>query len=415
MPYSFDEMLARYAELVVNIGLNLRAGQRLVVVAPVEAAPFARQVVAEAYRSGARLVDMMWNDDQVTLARFQYAPRDSFEEYPVYKAEAITDYARSGDAILNIFAEDPDLLKDQDPELIKIAQLTGLKYSKPYLEVITQNGTNWCIASVPIPSWATRVFPDLEPGQAVDKLWETIFEVCRLKQGNPVEVWKEHVRNLKMRGEYLTRKQYRALKYTGPGTELTIGLPEGHVWVSGQLTATNGISYIANLPTEEVFTLPHKDQAEGVVSSSKPLSYGGKLIDDFQLTFEQGRVVDLKAAKGEEILRNLVETDEGARHLGEAALVPHRSPISLSGLMFYNTLFDENAASHLALGRGLHFNIQDGEKLSAEEFETRGGNNSLVHVDFMIGSDRLDVDGVLDGGTTEPVMRQGEWAFALNE
>lgn len=395
------------------MGVNLRAGQKLVINTPVEAAPFARLAAAEAYKAGARFVDMFWNDDQVTLSRYRYAPRDSFEEFPVYRAQALIDHVNNGDAILNIYAEDPDLLKDQDPKLIQTARRVAMQHQLPYLQAISRNATNWCIISVPIPSWASRVFPGMAVEESVARLWDAIFSVTRVKEGDPVANWKEHVAQLHARSNALTAKQFDALHYTGPGTDLTIGLPKGHRWLSGQLKAVNGIAFTANMPTEEVFTLPHRERANGVVRASRPLSYAGSLIDGFSLTFENGRVVSCRADQGEEVLRNMIETDEGSHHLGEVALVPNGSPISQSGIMFFNTLFDENAACHLAVGRALQFNLDGGSEMSDEAFAAAGGNQSLLHVDFMVGSGELDIDGLCADGSREPVMRKGEWAFAV--
>jgi aminopeptidase len=413
MTLDFNQLLKNYADLIVQVGLNLRAGQRLMVRAPVETAPLVRLIVASAYQTGARLVDVIWGDDLVTLARFQHAPRDSFEEFPVWRAEVITDYARSGDAILSVHAEDPDLLSEQDPDLVATAQRTAYKHSQEYLGLITRNSTNWCVVSVPIPSWASKVFPNHTPIEQVERLWDAIFDVCRLKQDDPVAAWNSHLNQLLRRAEYLNTKQYTALKYTGPGTDLTIGLPEGHIWISGQSTAANGITFTANLPTEEVFTLPHRERAEGVVSASRPLSYSGTLIEDLCLTFEGGMVASATASKGEATLQKLLETDEGARRLGEVALLANSTPISQSGILFYNTLFDENAASHLALGKAYAFTMHGGEALSDEDFQAAGGNHSLVHEDFMIGSDEIDIDAILPGGAVEPLMRAGEWAFDI--
>lgn len=325
------------------------------------------------------------------------------------------EYARAGDANLSIHAADPDLLKDQDPALVSLAQNTTLKHLQPVYDHLMRNKYNWCVVSIPIPSWAARVFPNLSPEEQSEKLWNAIFEVCRLKQADPIAKWKTHLNQLAARGNYLTRKQYAALKYSAPGTDLTIGLPQGHAWISGQGKAGNGISFVANLPTEEVFTLPHKDRVEGVVTASRPLSYANTLIEDFSLTFEKGRVVSFRAAQGEVTLRNLFETDEGSRRLGEVSLLPHSSPISQSGLMFYNTLFDENAASHIALGRAYQFTMQGGTSMSEKEFNAAGGNYSLAHVDFMIGSGEMDVDGVCEDGSRQALMHAGEWAFEIED
>jgi aminopeptidase len=244
-------------------------------------------------------------------------------------------------------------------------------------------------------------------------MWDMIFEICRIKQPDPVSAWKKHINGLVSRRDYLNQKQYEKLRFTGPGTELTIGLPDGHLWTAARMTAQNGIAFTANIPTEEVFTIPHRDKTEGIVSSSKPLSYGGSLIDDFQLEFSEGRVVKARARVGEESLQEYIDMDEGARRLGEIALVPNSSPISQLGRLFYNTLIDENAASHIALGRAYRFNIEGGELMSEEEFAASGGNISLIHIDLMIGSGEMDVDGITKGGGHEPVFREGEWAFKV--
>jgi aminopeptidase len=414
LAYPSEQMLAKYADLIVHVGLNLRAGQRLGISgAPLEAAPLARAVAAKAYDAGARLVEVNFADQQITLIRYQHAPRDSFEEFPEYIAEALERLLKEGGAILSINASDPDLLKDQDPALIGTAQKAAQKHMLPAMMMLTRNATNWCVASLPIPSWAAKVFPDLPPEQQMERLWDAILQVCRVDRPDPVADWKQHVAHLADRAKTLTAKKYTAFHYTGGGTDFTVGLPEGHKWMGGQITSENGIPFIPNLPTEEIFTLPHKDHADGVVRSSRPLSYGGKLIKDFSFTFKDGRVVDVSAAEGVDTLKELLDTDEGARRLGEVALVPYSSPISQSKILFYNTLFDENAASHLALGRAYAFTLQDGEQMDPDAFAAAGGNQSLTHVDFMIGTDQTDIDGIRADGGTEPVMRKGEWAFEI--
>jgi aminopeptidase len=413
MSDSFEQILQQYAEIIVNVGLNLQSGQRLVIQAPVEALPLARLVATRAYQVGARLVDIVYDDDQLTLARFRFAPRDSFIEDRLWLGRLLDEHGRTGNAFLRIYAEDPDLLKDQDPELVTLYKRTILKNRQAFTDQISRNVFNWCLVSVPVAGWAAKIFPDLAPLEREERLWQSIFEVCRLKEDAPVEAWKWHIHDLAARRDYLNRKRYSALKYSAPGTDLKVGLPEGHVWRSGSITSQGGIVFTPNLPTEEVFTLPHKDRVDGVVSAARPLSYANTLIDDFSLTFEAGRVVDFKAARGEQFLRNLIETDEGSHRLGEVALVPHSSPVSQSGLLFYNTLFDENAASHLAIGMAYQFTLQGGEEMALQDFRAAGGNTSITHVDFMIGSERMDIDGVCPDGRLEPVMRQGEWAFDL--
>jgi len=407
----FEQNLQKYADLIVKVGLNLQPGQRLNVYAPLDAAPLVRQVAACAYQLGCRFVDAIYLDDALKPIRFQYAPRDSFEEYPTWIANDLLEYFQRGDASLQILASDPDLLKDQDPELIAIEQRTHAKHIRPIHDLISRNAANWAVVSYPVPSWAARLFPDDPPDRQVARLWDAIFGVCRIHQADPIAAWQTHIADLAARADYLNGKRYTGLQYRGPGTDLYIGLVDAHRWVSGTLQSQAGITFVANLPTEEVFSLPHQDRTHGTVRATKPLSYQGALIEDFSLTFEHGRVVNLNAARGETILRRLIETDEGAGRLGEVALVPHHSPVSQSGILFHNTLFDENAACHIALGHGLKFALPDSEQLSDDDFAARGGNLSNIHVDFMIGSGEIDIDGVTSDGASEPVMRHGEWAF----
>jgi aminopeptidase len=409
---NYTQLLSKYSELIVDVGLNLQAGQRLLIQAPIEAADLVRLVAASAYQRGCRLVNVLWNDEQLVLTRFQHAPRDSFEEYPEWKARGVLEHVQNNGAMLNIYAADPDLLKDQDPTLIATAQQTGSRHMQPVSELLSRNAFNWALASYPIHSWAARVFPDAAPEQVIEQLWEAVFRVCRVYQDDPVSAWRAHIAELLARREYLTEKGYRSIRLRAPGTDLAVGLPEGHQWQGGRTTSKAGIHFTPNLPTEEVFTTPHKDWTQGVVTASMPLSVSGQLIEGFSLTFEDGRVTQVKAEKGEAFLRKLIETDEGAARLGEVALVPHGSLVSQFGRLFYNTLFDENAACHVALGRGFKFCFQDGDSLSEEAYAARGGNHSLLHIDFMIGSGQMDVDGLTAGGAVEPILRSGEWAFA---
>lgn len=406
-------LLQKYADLAVHVGINLRAGQKLLLRAPVQAAPFVRLVAASAYKAGARYVDVQWSDELLTKVRFDHAPRDSFEEFPAYMAEGRAQYARNGDASLSVYAEDPDLLKDADQDLVAVAIKTAQKHHKPFSDLLVRNQFNWSLVSIPIPSWAAKVFPDLPPEQALQELWQVIIKVCRVDQEDPVAAWQEHVAELAARSASLNAMRLDALHLQGPGTDLTLGLPEAYIFMSGASTSAGGITYVANMPTEEVFSLPHRERADGVVAATMPLSYAGTLIEDFSLRFEGGQVVGFQAAKGEAALGKLLEIDEGARRLGEIALVPHSSPVSQSGILFYNTLFDENAASHIALGRAYRDCLQGGENMDDEAFNAAGGNDSLAHVDFMIGSDQLDIDGVHKDGSRVPVMRAGEWAFEV--
>ena len=378
-----------------------------------EHAPLVRYIAEAAYKSGARFVDVFWGDEQMERIRFAHAPRDSFHEFPRWKLTGAMDYASAGDAVLTISATDPNLLAGQDAERVGAFQETTWKVMSPYMENATKNTINWCVISAARASWAQKMFPKLDADKAVAKQWKTIFQMCRVDQDDPIQAWEKHIRNLQARSKYLSQKQYSALHYTAPGTDLTLGLPSGHLWSSARELAQNGIEFTANIPTEETFTMPDRRRADGIVTSTKTLNYGGTLIEGIVVRFENGRAVEAHAKKGEDVLRKMIATDEGAARLGEAALVPNSSPISKSGLMFHNTLYDENASCHLALGRAYRSTMIGGVELTDEEFFQRGGNQSLIHVDFMIGSDKMDIDGLTKDGRAEPVMRKGEWAFQV--
>lgn len=406
-----QQMLARYADVAVRVGTNLQPGQHLVVQADVAVAPLVREIVRSAYETGAPYVHVYYNDEQVVLNRFRYAPRDSFGIVPDYLARTNVELIDQGAAILSVTSSDPNLLEGQDTALITQMQQAQARVSQPVMERITRSATNWAIVAAPSAAWAAKIFPDAPEAERQTKLWEAIFATCRVDLPDPVAAWKTHVANLAAWSEYLNNKRYRALHYTGPGTDLTLGLADNHFWMSGAMADTRGTMFVANLPTEEVFTMPHRERVDGVVRSTKPLNLGGNLIEDFSVTFQAGRVTEVKAAKNENLLRDLISTDEGAARLGEVALVPESSPIAQSGRLFYNTLFDENAASHIALGESYRFTMNNGLTMDDEAYAKAGGNSSIIHTDFMIGSREIDIDGVHADGSTEPLMRKGEWAF----
>jgi aminopeptidase len=414
-----QEMLQKYAEAIVKVGLNVRAGQRLIITllatrgVPHQFAPLVREVAKAAYGVGAKYVEVIWGDEEMLRLRAQYAPKDSFDEYPTHTIDAIMNMVNNGDALLSISGANPDLLGGLDPEVVGMMQTKHLNVASRVTEKVTTNAVNWCVVAAAGEAWAKKIFPDLPAEKAQEKLWKAIFETTRIDQPDPIAAWQKHIAFLKERAKYLQAKQYTALHYKGPGTDFTLGLPSGHLWISAQSMAQNGIAFTANMPTEEVFTLPDRNRADGVVTSTFPLTYGGTLIEDFQVTFENGRIVKVTAKKGEAALQKLVDTDEGSHHLGEVALVPASSPIGQRGHLFYNTLFDENASCHIAIGRAYRFTLTGGEELNDEEFVSAGGNVSLNHVDFMIGSPQIDIDGVTKDGSHEPVMRQGEWAIKL--
>ncbi|HSJ88095.1 MAG TPA: aminopeptidase [Anaerolineales bacterium] len=412
-----EELLRKYAEAIVKVGLNLRAGQRLIInnsisrgVTPASR-PLVHAVARAAYEAGARYVEVIWGDEEMLRIRLQQAPADSFNEYPTWHIKGLVDMISNGDALLSIHANDPDVYRGLDPERVGMLQKTHLQNFQEVSVPLSSNAANWCVVAAGAPAWARKIFPDLPEREAEEKLWQEIFEITRATQPDPIAAWEQHIKNLRKRGDYLQAKKYSALHYQSDQTNLTVGLPRGHKWISAQSLAQNGVVFTANMPTEEIFTLPDRHRADGTVAATFPLSYGGSLIEDFSVTFENGRIVKVNARKNEAVLQKLVSTDEGSTRLGEVALVPASSPIAQRGHLFYNTLYDENASCHIAIGRAYRFTLTGGEELTDEEFNVAGGNTSLNHVDFMIGSSQMDIDGILEDGTHEPVMRQGEWAF----
>lgn len=407
---TFDEKLDRLALVAVRVGLNLQEGQEIVLSASLDHLPLVRKIVDQAYKAGAYLVTTLYSDDVATLSRYQNAPDAAFDFTAQWLADGIANAFRSNAARLGIAGANPALLKDQDPGKISRANIAASKASKPAMELVTRHAINWSIVAGATPAWAKLVFPNLPEEEAVPALWEAIFKASRIDGDDPLQDWKDHGANIQKRVEYLNNKRYAALHFKGPGTDLTVGLADDHLWAGGGGMCGNGIFCNANIPTEECFTTPHKDRVNGTVSASKPLSHQGTLIENIQCRFENGRIVEANATAGQEALRKLIAVDEGAARLGEVALVPHSSPIAQSGLLFWNTLFDENAASHIALGQAYATCIIDGENKSEEDLNKLGANSSLIHVDWMIGSGEIDVDGVLADGTSEPLMRKGEWA-----
>jgi aminopeptidase len=408
---SFEEKLDRLAQVAVRIGLGLREGQELVLTAPTDALPLVRRITEHAYKAGAKLVTTFFSDDATTLARYQFAPDDSFDFAPEWYYGAIAEAFKSGAARMAIAGANPALLKGQDSSKVSRASTAVSKAYKPAMELITRHEINWCIVAAATPKWAELVFPGEPENVAMSKLWDAIFASSRITSADPVAEWKEHGANLKRRVDFLNAKRYHSLRFFTPDgkTDLTVGLADQHLWAGGGTTAGNGIYCQPNIPTEECFTTPHKDRVHGVVTASKPLSHQGTLIENIQCTFAEGKIVKATASAGEEALNKLISTDEGARQLGEVALVPHGSPIAQSGVLFWNTLFDENAASHIALGQAYSTCLIGGEKMSEEELAKLGANESLIHVDWMIGGPTMNVDGLSVTGDAEPLMRAGEW------
>ena len=406
-----QQMLEKYAELALKTGVNLKDNQVLMINSSIEGVDFTRILVKKAYELGAKDVVINWQDDEITLERYLHATEEALTTVPQWLVDKYLHYAEDDVALLSVRSTNPDLLKDVDPERVAKATKASAEAMKGFRKYTMNDKIAWSIISIPTNDWAMKIFPGKDAETAKELLWEQIFNIVRINTDDPIKAWEDHNATLKAAHKILNDKKYTSLKFTAPGTEITFGLPKGHIWKGGGAYTEAGRHFNPNMPTEEVFTMPDKYHVDGVVSSTKPLIYGGNMIDNFKLTFKDGKVVDFEAETGYDTLKHLLDTDEGAKRLGEIALVPHHSPISQSGLIFYNTLYDENASCHIALGKAYPTNIEGGAKMSDEELDAHGVNDSLTHVDFMIGSAELDIDGVLENGETEAVFRKGEWAL----
>lgn len=407
---SFEQNLEKYAELVIRVGVNLQPGQILFVESPLEAVEFTRQVVKKAYEAGAKYVQVQWDDEQVTRNRFLYASEESFSYYPEWIPPMMEKLAEGGGALLNIKVPDPELYQGIDSRKVTTATKAAAVARAKFQGYVRNKKFSWCLVKAPTRAWASKVFSDLPEAERVQVMWDTIFQMNRVDKDDPIAAWEEHIGRLKKVKNILNTKKYKRLHYKAPGTDLSVELPEGHVWHGGGTTNDDGIYFVANMPTEEVYTMPKRGGVNGTVTSTKPLNLNGRLVDKFSLTFEAGKIVKYSAEVGEEYLTALLDTDEGAKYLGEVALVPHHSPISNLNRVFYNTGIDENASCHFAVGSAYPFTIENGTKMTKDELLAAGANVSLTHVDFMVGSAELDIDGELPNGTLEPVFRQGNWA-----
>ena len=405
-----EENLDKLAEVAIHIGLGLAPGQELVMTASLDTVPLARRITEQAYRAGASLVTTLYTDDEASLMRYRFAPDASFDRAASWLYDGMAAAFKSGAARLAVSGGNPSLLSGQDPDKVGRANRAVSQAYRPALELITRHAINWTIVAAATPAWAAAMFPNDSPEAALTNLWDAIFSTTRIDCDDPVANWKAHDATLQKRAAFLNEKRYSALKYTGPGTDFRLGMAEDHLWLGGGTHAGNGLYCIPNMPTEEVFSMPHKDRADGTVTATKPLSHQGTMIEGIHVRFEGGRIVEARATKGQEVLQRLIDTDDGARRLGEVALVPQSSPIASSGKLFFHTLFDENAASHIALGQAYSSCVRDGDKLTPDELASKGSNSSLIHVDWMIGSGHLDIDGITASGTAEPLMRNGEWA-----
>ena len=407
---SFQEKLENYADLAVRIGVNVQEGQEVMVQAPLSAVGLVRLITKKAYLAGAKRVHFRWSDDELVHTHYKLAPEEVFSEFPEWEANAMNTLAEEGAAFINLNSPNPELFADVDQKRVASSRQASGKALETFISLQMSHKVRWTILSVPTEIWAKKVFPDRDPKEAVAELWEVVFKMTRADQANPVEAWDTHRKTLNQKSHILNNKKYKKLHYKGPGTDLSIEFDPKQLWVPSEELERGPIPNVANIPTEELFTLPKKTGVNGTVSSTMPLNYSGTLIEGISLTFDNGRIIEYSATKGYETLKGVIETDEGSHYLGEVALVPQDSPIAKSGLIFFNTLYDENASCHLAIGRA-YPTLEGADDMGPEDFEAHGVNTSLVHVDFMIGSNELDIDGETVEGVREPIMRQGLWTI----
>ncbi|SDE61477.1 Leucyl aminopeptidase (aminopeptidase T) [Fontibacillus panacisegetis] len=409
---NFDILLEKYADLVVKVGVNIQSGQILMVQSPLETVQLTRLIVAKAYEAGAKYVHVEWMDEQISRIRYDKAAEDTFSYYPKWEADKMEQLAEAGGALLHIKVPDPELLRGVDAEKVSTAVKAAAIAREKFSHYTRNNIISWSLVKAPTVAWANKVFADLPEDQRIDAMWEAVFQMTQVQDGDtdPVAAWRDHIQELKKRQQFMNDKRYRFLHYRAAGTDLHIELPDGYQWLGGGDENGAGIFFVANMPTEEIFTMPLRTGVNGTVTSTKPLNLNGRLVEGIQMTFKDGKVESYDATSGREHLTTLLATDEGASYLGEVALVPFDSPISRMNRVFYNTGVDENASCHLALGSAYPVNIEGGTKLSKQELLEKGANVSLTHVDFMIGSAELEIDGELPDGTIEPLFRNGNWA-----
>lgn len=408
---NFNENLKKYARLIAETGVNVQDNHTVVLQISVAQAPLARLITEEAYRLGAAEVIVQWSDETIQREFLAHAATDRIENVPQYKIDQTDDWIAKGASRISVVSSNPDALAGVDAQRVAAFQAANGKALVNLRKATQANKVSWTVVAAASEGWAAKVFPELATSEEqVDALWNEIFKTTRIYEENPVIAWNIHDKKLQEKAAELNEQQFTALHYTASGTDLTIGLPKNHLWEGAGSYNARGEEFMANMPTEEVFTAPDSRRVDGYVSSTKPLSYAGTIISGMKFTFKDGKVVDFSAEQGEEALKNLLAIDEGAKHLGEVALVPDPSPISQSGLIFYNTLFDENASNHLAFGSAYAFNLQGGTEMSEEELAEAGLNRSQTHVDFMVGSDKMNIDGIKEDGTIVPVFRNGDWA-----
>nr|WP_280999966.1 aminopeptidase [Marinitoga aeolica] len=404
-----EKLLEKYAELLVKVGINVQKGQRVFLRSTIDAVDFTRKVAEKAYEAGAKEVYTVYNDEYMLFLKLKYADKDLLNEFHQWEVDMAKYFCDDKGAFLSIIGSDPDILKTIDPQKIGQYSKTRQTAMKEVSKVIMADKVSWSVGAVPSEKWAKKVFPKSE--KPIEDLWNAILKTVRVNEkDDPVELWNKHLNNLKTKTEYLNNKQYDYLRYEGPGTDLMVGLPENHKWLGGAQKNEDGTVFLPNIPTEEVFTAPHKDKVNGYVKNSKPLVYGGNIIDGFTMEFKDGKIIKVTAEKGEDVLKQAISLDEGASYLGEVALVPVDSPIYQLNVVFYNTLFDENAASHFAFGRAYSTCVENGENMNEQELKEVGLNNSITHVDFMIGNEEMNVYGIKNG-KEELIMKNGRWVI----
>lgn len=408
---NFDQLLDKYASLLVNKGLQITRDDYLSINADIEMAPLVRLITEHAYRAGAKQVQHKWQDDELNRLAYTYQSVETLTDIPDYRIEESLNNLAKRCKRLSLRSSNPNAYAGIDPDKISQASQALSHALRQERDATQANQVSWLVAAGAGQDWANLVFPDLPAGEALDALWDQIFQTTRVYEADPIAAWDAHEATLLDKAEYLNQMQFDYLHYTAPGTDLKLGLPKNHIWESAGSLNAQGEAFIANMPTEEVYTAPDANRVDGVVTSSKPLSYGGVIIDGMTFWFEGGRITKATAEQGEETLLKLIEANEGSRQLGEVALVPHESPISQSGITFFNTLFDENASNHLAIGQAYASSIVGGVNMTSEELAQAGLNRSNVHVDFMIGSEQMDIDGITTSGEVVPIFRGGAWAF----
>lgn len=408
---SLQERISNYAKVVAKIGINTQENQEIVIKASIEARDFALKVSEECYKLGAKKVSIDWNDQVLSRQLLTYASVETIEDVPGWFIEKNEEAIEKGSGFISIISDDPDGLAGVDSEKLKASMVSRSKALRNYMKAIMNNECPWCVTAASSVAWAKRLFPELSEEEGYLKLWDLILTACRV-DGDGVANWEEHISILDEKATFLNDNQFEQVHIKSDnGTDLYVGLPKNHIWQSaGSVAGKTGERFVANIPTEEVFTLPHKDNTHGIVYNTKPLNYAGVVIDEFWLKFEAGAVVDFDAKRGKEVLANLLSTDEGAKKLGEVALVPFHSPISNTNILFLETLYDENASCHLALGKAYPTCLVDGEKMTDEQLKEAGANDSLVHVDFMIGEKTTTISGVTSDGKEIAIFKDGNWA-----